>query len=105
MSKRTFLHAAAAACLGLALFGDGGVGTVCAQYPERAIELIVAEQGFPSLEAVASGGLIAPVGLPSPVLERRSQPLQEAVSAPAVQERRLAAGTENGLLLHLPLFV
>jgi tripartite-type tricarboxylate transporter receptor subunit TctC len=52
----------------------------------------VAEQGFPGFEAVAWGGLIAPAGLPAPVLERLSKTLNEALADPAVQERMLGAG-------------
>jgi tripartite-type tricarboxylate transporter receptor subunit TctC len=52
----------------------------------------VAEQGFQGFEAVAWGGVIAPAGLPEPLLAKLSQALKEVLADPAVQKQMLTAG-------------
>lgn len=53
----------------------------------------VAEQGFSGFEAVAWGGLMAPKGTPTHVLEKLNAALQKALADPEVQQRLLQVGT------------
>lgn len=53
----------------------------------------LAEQGFTGFEAVSWGGLVAPAGLPAPVLARLSDSLKQALADPDVKARLETAGT------------
>lgn len=44
----------------------------------------MAESGFPGFEAVAWGGVVAPAGLPAPILERMNAVIAEAMKSPDI---------------------
>ena len=54
----------------------------------------VAEQGFPGFEAMNWTGLVAPVGLPEPVLARWNEEMRRALSGPEIVARLAAEGSE-----------
>ena len=54
----------------------------------------VAEQGFPGFEAMNWTGLVAPAGLPEPVLARWSGELRRTLSGPEIATRLSAEGSE-----------
>jgi len=52
----------------------------------------VAESGVPGFEVTTWGGILAPAGLPRPILDRLNAEMQRAVKAPLVIERYGALG-------------
>ena len=52
----------------------------------------VAESGVPGFEVTTWGGILAPAGIPRPVLDRLNAEMQRAVKAPLVIERYTALG-------------
>jgi len=54
------------------------------------------ESGVPGYEVNAWTGIIAPAGLPRPVLERLNAAVNAAISMPVVKERLLQLGGEGG---------
>ena len=56
----------------------------------------IAEAGVPGYEVTAWSGVIAPAGLPRPVLERLNGAVNAALEAPEVKERFAQIGSEGG---------
>ena len=54
------------------------------------------EAGVPGYEVTAWSGIIAPAGLPRPVLERLNAAVNAAISEPATRERLAEMGSEGG---------
>ena len=54
------------------------------------------EAGVPGYEVTAWTGVIAPAGLPRPILERLNRTVNAAIAEPAVKERLLQLGSEGG---------
>ena len=54
------------------------------------------EAGVPGYEVTAWSGVIAPAGLPRPVLERLNAAVNAAISEPATRERLAEMGSESG---------
>lgn len=52
------------------------------------------EQGFPSIEAVGWNGIFAPAGTPSPVMERLSAAVGEALRLPEIRQKLADLGLE-----------
>jgi tripartite-type tricarboxylate transporter receptor subunit TctC len=66
--------------------------------PKRWRELpdlpTIAEQGFPGFEVVSWYGIMAPAGLPQPLIEKLHQDIRAAFAAPEVREKVIAAGLD-----------
>lgn len=56
----------------------------------------VAEQGFPGFDGVAWIGLVAPAGVPRPIVDRLAAETAAIIALPDVRERMLALGAEPG---------
>lgn len=56
----------------------------------------VAEQGFPGFDGVAWIGLVAPTGVPRPIVEKLATETSAIIALPDVRERMLALGAEPG---------
>jgi len=56
----------------------------------------IAEAGVPGYEVTAWSGVIAPAGLPRPILERLNGAINAALQAPEVKERFAQIGSEGG---------
>ena len=56
----------------------------------------LAEAGVPGYEVTAWTGVIAPAGLPRPVLDRLNRTVNAAIAEPAVKERLGQLGSEGG---------
>jgi tripartite-type tricarboxylate transporter receptor subunit TctC len=56
----------------------------------------LAEAGVPGYEVNAWSGIIAPAGLPRPVLDRLNSAVNATLQAPEVKERLLQVGNEGG---------
>ncbi|HEY6510668.1 MAG TPA: tripartite tricarboxylate transporter substrate binding protein [Burkholderiaceae bacterium] len=54
----------------------------------------IAELGYPGFEAAVWYGVVAPAGLPAPVVARLHAEVQKALAAPEVRDRLAAAGGE-----------
>jgi len=54
------------------------------------------ETGVPGYEVTAWSGVIAPAGLPRPVLERLNAAVNAAINEPATRERLAEMGSESG---------
>lgn len=54
----------------------------------------VAEQGFPGFEAMNWTGLVAPAGLPEPVLARWNEEMRRTLSGPEIAARLATEGSE-----------
>jgi tripartite-type tricarboxylate transporter receptor subunit TctC len=54
----------------------------------------IAEAGLPGYESVLHYGIVAPAGLPRPVVDRLNAALRVALDAPDVQQRLAADGAE-----------
>ncbi|MBP0495190.1 Bug family tripartite tricarboxylate transporter substrate binding protein [Pararoseomonas indoligenes] len=54
----------------------------------------VAEQGFPGFEAMNWTGLVAPAGLPEPILARWNEELRKVLSGPEIAARLATEGSE-----------
>jgi tripartite-type tricarboxylate transporter receptor subunit TctC len=54
----------------------------------------IAEAGVPGYEATTWTGIVAPIGLPKPILARLNAELNRAVASPAFKEKALAIGSE-----------
>ena len=54
------------------------------------------ESGVPGYEVNAWSGVIAPAGLPRPILERLNQAINAAIVAPGTKERFAQLGSEGG---------
>jgi tripartite-type tricarboxylate transporter receptor subunit TctC len=52
------------------------------------------EQGFAGMESVGFQGLVAPPGLPKPILERLAAELRKVLAMPDIRARFAAAGSE-----------
>ncbi|GAA5233433.1 tripartite tricarboxylate transporter substrate binding protein [Verticiella sediminum] len=74
----------------------GSLRAIAVGSPERLPMLpdvpTIAEQGFEGFEAVSWGGLLAPAGTPTDVIERVSKEMKEILDVPEVQERMIGAG-------------
>ena len=55
-----------------------------------------AEQGFPGFDGVAWIGLVAPAGVPRPIVDRLAAETAAIIALPDVRERMLALGAEPG---------
>ena len=56
----------------------------------------LAESGVPGYEVTAWSGIIAPAGLPRPVLERLNAAVNAAINEPQARERLAQLGSEGG---------
>jgi tripartite-type tricarboxylate transporter receptor subunit TctC len=56
----------------------------------------IAEAGVPGYEVTAWSGVIAPAGLPRPVLDKLNGAINSALQAPEVRERFAQIGSEGG---------
>jgi tripartite-type tricarboxylate transporter receptor subunit TctC len=56
----------------------------------------IAEAGVPGYEVNSWSGIIAPAGLPRPILERLNAAVNATVGAPEVKERLAQLGSESG---------
>jgi tripartite-type tricarboxylate transporter receptor subunit TctC len=56
----------------------------------------IAEAGVPGYEVNSWSGVIAPAGLPRPILERLNAAVNATVAAPEVKERLAQLGSESG---------
>jgi tripartite-type tricarboxylate transporter receptor subunit TctC len=56
----------------------------------------IAEAGVPGYEVNSWSGIIAPAGLPRPILERLNAAVNATVAAPEVKERLAQLGSESG---------
>jgi tripartite-type tricarboxylate transporter receptor subunit TctC len=54
------------------------------------------EAGVPGYEVTAWTGVIAPAGLPRPILDRLNRAVNATISDPAVKERLIQLGSEGG---------
>jgi tripartite-type tricarboxylate transporter receptor subunit TctC len=54
----------------------------------------IAEQGFPGYEVVSWYGVLAPAGLPAPLLEKLHQDIRAALQTPELREKITAAGLD-----------
>lgn len=82
----------------IALIKDGKVRALAVTGPLRAKVLpelpTVAESGLPGYEAVLHYGIIAPAGVPRPIIDKLNAALRTALAAPEVQMRLAADGAE-----------
>ncbi len=56
----------------------------------------IAEAGVPGYEASTWAGIIAPAGLPRPILDRLNAAINQAIKSPAFKERSVTFGDEGG---------
>jgi tripartite-type tricarboxylate transporter receptor subunit TctC len=54
----------------------------------------IAKAGVPGYEATTWTGIVAPVGLPAPIVERLNAELNRAVTSPTFKEKAAAIGSE-----------
>jgi tripartite-type tricarboxylate transporter receptor subunit TctC len=82
----------------LPMIQAGRVRALAVTGPRRARLLpdlpTMAEIGLPQAEATSWGAVMAPAGLPAPVLDRLNAVIRESLAEPAVQQRLAAAGAD-----------
>jgi tripartite-type tricarboxylate transporter receptor subunit TctC len=73
-----------------------GLGVSSAKRSEALPDVpTIAEAGVPGYEATTWSGIVAPAGLPRPVLMRLNSELGKALDSPTVRERFAAVGAET----------
>jgi tripartite-type tricarboxylate transporter receptor subunit TctC len=79
-------------------FRSGALRALASASPARSPLLpevpTMTELGFPAIEATAWFGVLAPRGVPAPVIGRLNQEINAVLAVPLVRERLLAAGYE-----------